>query len=50
MFLLPGVWSQRQSRTTIDGLTTTHHMWIKPVADGIMKVGENLAGLYGVDC
>lgn len=36
--VLPGVWSQRQSRTTINGLTLTQHFWIKPVADGILKV------------
>lgn len=33
-----GVWSQRQSRTTISGLTSTQHFWIKPVADGIFKI------------
>ncbi|TMW60319.1 hypothetical protein Poli38472_000361 [Pythium oligandrum] len=33
-----GVWSQRQSRTTISGLTSTQHFWIKPVADGILKI------------
>ncbi|KAF1773419.1 Ubiquitin-related domain [Phytophthora cactorum] len=33
-----GVWSQRQSRTTMSGLTSMQHMWIKPVSDGILKI------------
>jgi hypothetical protein len=35
-----GVWSQRQTRTTISGLAMTQHFWIKPVSDGILKVSQ----------
>lgn len=44
-----GVWSQRQSRTTISGLTTTHHMWLKPVADGILKIETDDPAYRGAD-
>lgn len=44
-----GVWSQRQSRTTISGLTLTQHFWIKPVADGILKVETDDPTLRGSD-
>uniref|UniRef100_K3W9Y8 Ubiquitin-like domain-containing protein n=1 Tax=Globisporangium ultimum (strain ATCC 200006 / CBS 805.95 / DAOM BR144) TaxID=431595 RepID=K3W9Y8_GLOUD len=44
-----GVWSQRQSRTTISGLTSTQHFWIKPVADGILKVETDDPSLRGSD-
>ncbi|TYZ61540.1 hypothetical protein PybrP1_006864 [[Pythium] brassicae (nom. inval.)] len=44
-----GVWSQRQSRTTINGLTLTQHFWIKPVADGILKIESDDPTLRGAD-
>ncbi|KAJ0402896.1 hypothetical protein ATCC90586_000485 [Pythium insidiosum] len=44
-----GVWSQRQSRTTISGLTTTQHFWIKPVADGIFKIETDDPTLRNTD-
>lgn len=47
--LFAGVWSQRQSRTTISGLTLTQHFWIKPVADGILKVETDDPSLRGSD-
>ncbi|KAL0584754.1 hypothetical protein ABG067_005492 [Albugo candida] len=44
-----GVWSQRQTRTSINGLTTTHHYWIKPVADSILKVESDDPSLRNCD-
>ena len=44
-----GVWSQRQSRTTMSGLTSTQHMWIKPVSDGILKIETDDPTLRGSD-
>ncbi|CAH0473731.1 unnamed protein product [Peronospora belbahrii] len=44
-----GVWSQRQSRTTMSGLTSMQHMWIKPVSDGILKVETDDPTLRGSD-
>lgn len=43
------MWSQRQSRTTLNGLTLTQHFWIKPVADGILKVETDDPTLRGSD-
>ncbi|KAJ8523041.1 hypothetical protein ON010_g17625 [Phytophthora cinnamomi] len=44
-----GVWSQRQSRTTMSGLTSMQHMWIKPVSDGILKIETDDPTLRGSD-
>jgi hypothetical protein len=44
-----GVWSQRQSRTTMSGLTSMQHMWIKPVSDGILKIETDDPSLRGAD-
>ncbi|DBA03749.1 TPA: hypothetical protein N0F65_004166 [Lagenidium giganteum] len=44
-----GVWSQRQTRTTISGLTTTYHSWLKPVSDGILKIETDDSTLRGCD-
>ncbi|GMF10616.1 unnamed protein product [Phytophthora lilii] len=44
-----GVWSQRQSRTTMSGLTSMQHMWIKPVSDGIFKIETDDPTLRGSD-
>ncbi|KAE8912680.1 hypothetical protein PF005_g3465 [Phytophthora fragariae] len=44
-----GVWSQRQSRTTMSGLTSMQHMWIRPVSDGILKIETDDPTLRGSD-
>ncbi|OQR96161.1 hypothetical protein ACHHYP_16950 [Achlya hypogyna] len=44
-----GVWNLRQMRTSISGLTTTQHSWIKPAADGILKVETDDPSLRGTD-
>ncbi|OQR99926.1 hypothetical protein THRCLA_06337 [Thraustotheca clavata] len=44
-----GVWNLRQMRTSISGLTTTQHSWIKPAADGILKLETDDPSLRGSD-
>ncbi|KAF0716543.1 Aste57867_2791 [Aphanomyces stellatus] len=44
-----GVWHLRQMRTSISGLTTTQYSWIKPAADGILKVETDDPSLRGSD-
>ncbi|EQC32853.1 hypothetical protein SDRG_09388 [Saprolegnia diclina VS20] len=44
-----GVWNLRQMRTSISGLTTTQHLWIKPAADGVLKLETDDPSLRGSD-
>ncbi|CAK4073456.1 unnamed protein product [Aphanomyces euteiches] len=44
-----GVWHLRQMRTSISGLTTTQYSWIKPAADGILKLETDDPSLRGAD-
>lgn len=44
-----GVWSQRQTRTSIVGITHTQHYWLKPIADGLLKVESDDPALRNCD-
>ncbi|ETV68521.1 hypothetical protein, variant 2 [Aphanomyces astaci] len=49
LIVLLGAWHLRQMRTSISGLTTTQYCWIKPAADGILKVETDDPSLRGSD-
>lgn len=44
-----GVWSQRQTRTSLNGYTNITHFWIKPVADGVLKIETDDSSLRHCD-